>query len=341
MFEMNERDLRSLLYYEFKCGRKAAQTCRNVNEVYGDGTVDIRFVQHWFRKFRNGDQETEDKEPSAGLAADYERSKTIAEAEHETMVKRFAKEPKIKFTAVDSRLHHTRLSAVIDKWTPKVADEKQKLNRYKVCSALLLRNSKEQFLSRILTYGAKWILYGNRKRSFQMMEQNEAAGRFPEMDLDQKMVMINVWWCKGGVVHCSFINSKDMITEEKFIEEIRVMHEKLQHLYPKFAKRRGRILLYDDNQAFISHTTVDVWNDMKYETLTPPECSPDLLPSEYYLFSHFDSILKTQELNNQAAVEEAFVKFINSKGKKYYAAGINSLVARWQKCLDCKGSFIN
>jgi hypothetical protein len=61
---------------------KAAETTRNVNQAFGQGTVNERRAQHGFKEFRNGDEALEveecpgrplainDNQPRANTAAD-------------------------------------------------------------------------------------------------------------------------------------------------------------------------------------------------------------------------------------------------------------------------------
>uniref|UniRef100_A0A1I7XB29 HTH_48 domain-containing protein n=1 Tax=Heterorhabditis bacteriophora TaxID=37862 RepID=A0A1I7XB29_HETBA len=50
------------LLYEFKLGRKAVGTTRNINKAFGEETVMERTARHWFRRFRNGNESIEDEE---------------------------------------------------------------------------------------------------------------------------------------------------------------------------------------------------------------------------------------------------------------------------------------
>ncbi|KAE9418653.1 hypothetical protein Angca_008837, partial [Angiostrongylus cantonensis] len=47
---------------EFKVGRRAVETFRNINGVWGEGCIDESTVRTWFRKFRPGDLDLEGKE---------------------------------------------------------------------------------------------------------------------------------------------------------------------------------------------------------------------------------------------------------------------------------------
>ncbi|KOC59801.1 Histone-lysine N-methyltransferase SETMAR [Habropoda laboriosa] len=59
---MDKKQIRTIFLYEFKLGRKAAETARNINHVFGESTTSERTVQHWFKIFRGGDESLEDKE---------------------------------------------------------------------------------------------------------------------------------------------------------------------------------------------------------------------------------------------------------------------------------------
>jgi len=43
-------------------GHKAAETTRNINSAFGQGTANKRTMQRWFQKFWNGDESLEDEE---------------------------------------------------------------------------------------------------------------------------------------------------------------------------------------------------------------------------------------------------------------------------------------
>uniref|UniRef100_A0A0K0CXN4 HTH_48 domain-containing protein n=1 Tax=Angiostrongylus cantonensis TaxID=6313 RepID=A0A0K0CXN4_ANGCA len=50
-----QKNFRQIFFYELKLGRVAAETARNVDEVWDQGSVDEPTVRTWFWKFRCGD----------------------------------------------------------------------------------------------------------------------------------------------------------------------------------------------------------------------------------------------------------------------------------------------
>ncbi|KAK6730028.1 hypothetical protein RB195_006843 [Necator americanus] len=56
---MSNRNFRQIYFYEFKVGRTAAQTARNINEEWSQGSINEFTVQRWFQKFRAGNTSLE------------------------------------------------------------------------------------------------------------------------------------------------------------------------------------------------------------------------------------------------------------------------------------------
>lgn len=49
---MNSTDIRVIFLYEYKLGNNAAKAARNINQAFGENTVNDRKVQRWFEKLK-------------------------------------------------------------------------------------------------------------------------------------------------------------------------------------------------------------------------------------------------------------------------------------------------
>ena len=54
----NHIHLRHIMLYHFEKGWTAAQSCRDLNEVFGEGTISDSVVRRWFSRFKSGDTRT-------------------------------------------------------------------------------------------------------------------------------------------------------------------------------------------------------------------------------------------------------------------------------------------
>ena len=63
-FAPNKRHLRALLIYFFNLKKSAAEAHRLLLEKYGEAALSERSCREWFKKFKNGEFDIEDKEHS-------------------------------------------------------------------------------------------------------------------------------------------------------------------------------------------------------------------------------------------------------------------------------------
>lgn len=339
---MEKKQIRAIFLYEFKLGRKAAETARNINDAIGLGTVQERTVQLWFKKFRSGDESLEDEEGRGRPSeVDNDQLRAIIEADTLKTTREVAEELNVNQSTIVRHLVQIGKVKKLDKWVPHELTENQKNRRFEVSSSLLLRNKNDPFFDRIVTCDEKWILYDNQRRSAQRLDRDEAPKHFPKPKLHQKKVMVTVWWSEAGLIHYSFLNPGETITAENYGQQIDEMHQKLQRMCPALVNRKGPILLHDNARPHVAQSTLQKLNELGYQTLPHPPYSPDLSPTDYHFFKHLDNFLQGKRFNNQAAAQNAFEEFAASRTLEFYATEINKLVSRWQKCVECNGFYFD
>ena len=146
--------------------------------------------------------------------------------------------------------------------------------RASVYSALLkrLRSKEDDFLSRLVTVDETWVHYYEPENKAKWQP---SAGK----------VMATVFWDAQGVIMLDFLAKKSTITVTvayyaNLLDQLRtVIHE----------KRRGKlskgILLQQDNaRVHTCKIAMDAVERNGYELIPHPTYSPDLAPSDYFLF---------------------------------------------------------
>ena len=339
---MSKEQFRTIFYFNFKLGQSAAETARQINQIWGQNSVGESTVQQWFKKFRSGDISLEDA-PRSGRprALQDNELRTLVEDDPSQTARGIAQKLGVSHHAVLHGLKRIGKVKKLEKWVPHDLNDRQKLSRFEVCSSLILRNQNDPFLDRIVTCDEKWILYNNRKRSGQWLNADEPPRYFARVKIHQKKTMVTVWWSAAGVIHYNFLQPGQTITAESYCEEIVEMYRKLHQKQPALVNRRGPILLHDNARPHISQITVRKLNELSVEVLPHPPYSPDLSPTDYHFYKHFDNFLKGRIFANQDQAKTAFVDFIESREPNFYQEQINRLVKRWQKCTDCNGAYFD
>ena len=152
--------------------------------------------------------------------------------------------------------------------------------------------------------------------------------------------MLTVWWSVTSVIHYSFLNAGNTIAAEKYCQQMDEMHQELQQ-HTALVKRKGPILLHNNARLHVAKPTLQRLNKLGYETLPHPPYSPDLSPTNYHFFKHLDNFLREKWFKNLSNIKNTFNDFIATRTQDFYVTGINTLVLRWQKCVDSDGAYFD
>ena len=77
MLVHNHIHIRHIMLYHFEKGWKAAQSFRDLNELFGEGTISESRCREWFARFKSGDTSLEDK-PGRGRPLDFDDQVLLA-----------------------------------------------------------------------------------------------------------------------------------------------------------------------------------------------------------------------------------------------------------------------
>ncbi|GFT54232.1 histone-lysine N-methyltransferase SETMAR [Trichonephila clavipes] len=122
------------------------------------------------------------------------------------------------------------------------------------------------------------------------------------------------------------IKNMDKITE--IIEVHR--HLAIDQKWPELVNRRGAV--FHQNNAR-THTSVltrhDFW-DLGWRVLMHPPYSPDLAPSDYYLFLALQNFLSDKKWGSREDCENRLLDVFINKSQDFYERGIIKPPLNWQ-----------
>jgi len=152
-------------------------------------------------------------------------------------------------------------------------------------------------------------------------------------------VTVTVWWSAPGLIYHSFLNLGEMITVQIYWHQIDEIHLKLWKYHPALVNRKGPILLHDKTRPLVAQLILQKVYQFGYEIFSHPPYSPDLSPTDYYVFKNLDNFLTNKHFRNQVDSKNAFNDFITSRTPEFYVTGINKLVSRWSMCIESNGFY--
>ena len=190
--------------FQFKLGRKAAETARDINDAFGPGTTNERVAQRWFKKFRNGDESVEDAD-GRGLptSVDNEHLKALIEADPRKTTGEVAVETEVDHSTVVCPLKQIGKSKKLDKWVSHELNDNKKNRRFEVSSTLLCTTKTTHFSSRLwrVMRSGSSTTTGDVRHNGWMPEKLHNTSR------SRNCTKKKLWWLFGGLWPVSSITA--------------------------------------------------------------------------------------------------------------------------------------
>ena len=110
-------------------------------------------------------------------------------------------------------------------------------------------------------------------------------------------------------------------------------------------KRRGKlskgILLQQDNaRVHTCKVAMDAVERNGYELIPRPAYSPDLAPSDFFLFPNLKKDIRGLHFRSHEEVVTAVVKWVNGKDPDFFSSRLMALERRWSSCIKLEGNYI-
>lgn len=339
MSPKNER-IRELMLYEFKQGRNAAASSRKICDVEGPGTVSERTCQNWFKKFKQGDMGLKHRSRSGRpTSINLDSLRLAIEAEPAASTLALSAENQCTRWTIVRGLNRLGKVYKRPRQVPYDLTPAQEQRRVEVCKQLLANPKDERFFKRVLTCDEKWILFFNPSKKNQWLDPGQLAVPTPRKDLHQKKVMLCVWWNSSGIVHFELLDQGLTINAALYTNMLDRVQDALVKQYPAVVNRSQVLFLQDNARPHTARLSQQKMKQLGWEVLPHPAYSPDLAPSDYYLFRSLERFLRGRQFTEVAHVEAAFREYYKSKDLAFYKRGIESLAERWQKTIDHNGSY--
>ena len=247
---------------------------------------------------------------------------------------------KIPKSTIDRHIQRLGLVKKLDIWIPHELKEIHLTKRINACDLHLKRNEFDPFLKRIITGDEKWIVYNNVVRKRSWSKRDEPPQTTSKAELHQKKIMLSVWWDWKGVVFFELLPRNQTINSDVYCRQLNKLNAAVKEKRPELVNRKGVIFHHDNATPHTSLATRQKLLRLGWEVMLHPPYSPDLAPSDYYLFRSLQNSLNGKTFNDDEAVKSHLVQFFADKDQKFYERGIMKLPERWQKVIEQNGKYI-
>jgi len=344
-------EVRAVIRFLCAKGSSAAQIHRELCLVYGPTVMSEGKVRQWCRDFKNGRTNVHDGERSGRPIIQTDEIVQQVDQELRSDRRSTINALAVKFplvgrttiyTIVTEKLGYHKLCA---RWVPKMLTDQHKEQRMSSGRAFLdrYRQDGDDLFSHIVTGDETWISYTNAETKQQSMQWRHSSSpkskKFKQSPYSSRKMMATIFWDEKSVLLVDFMERGTTITADVYCEMLTKLRRAIQN------RRRGKlssgiVLLHDNARPHTAARTKEKIRDFGWELFDHPPYSPDLAPSDYFLFLHLKQWLGGQRFDEDEELKTAVDNWFNSQAANFYAEGLKKLVQRYEKCLEVNGDYV-
>lgn len=340
-FSPSKRNLREALLFCFNLKKNTTEAHQMLHTAYGNAAPSISTCEFWYRRFKSGDFETDDKEREG-------RPKVFEDAELEQLLDEdcsrtqgeLAAELSITQQAVSKRLKALGMVSKAGHWVPYELKPRDIERRFFISEQLLARQKRKGFLHRIVTGDEKWIRFDNPKRKKSWGPPGHASVPIAKPNIHGKKLMLCIWWDQLGVIYFELLKPNETINGDRYRLQLMRLNRALKEKRSQYEERHEKVILLHDNARPHTAKVVQQYLEtLRWEILPHPPYSPDIAPSDYHLFRSMQHGLAEQSFTTYEDTKNWLDSWIASKDQSFFRQGIRLLPERWDKIVASDGQY--
>lgn len=318
--------------------------------VYGDDSPAYSTVAKWQAEFRRGRESiADDERPGRPVQVVTDEVcsavETLVMNDRRMKTREIAQSLGISKGSVQTILHEKLgLSKVCARWVPHFLTPIHRADRVDISRENLdrLRADPGDFYSRCITGDETWLHHFDPDSKLASMQWKHRDSPPPTKFRTQPSagkVLATIFWDAKGVIHIDYLPHKTTVTGLYYAALLVRLRDSIKE------KRRGMLshgvlLLHDNAPAHTSAIAQAALHEAGFEQLAHPAYSPDLAPSDFYLFRHLKAHLRGQRFENDNDVCHAAEAFFESQTSSWFMSGMQMLEHRYEKCISVRGDYV-
>lgn len=347
---LDKCEYRAVIKFLHLQGKEARQIYDDMFAVYGEECPSYETVKLWKRQFRCGRTSLED-DPRAGRPSTSTTDDQVAEVERIVLQNRritiseIMLEVGISHGSACSILHDKMgMSKVSARWVPRLLTPLQKQVRVECCTQLLDMCSADEddFFERLVTMDETWVYHFDpetKEMSKQWKHTSSPPPKKAKVTPSAAKVMLSVFWDCRGVIMTDYLPQGQTITGNYYSKLLVSLRENIKE------KRRGMLgkgvrLLHDNAPAHSAHVSLQTAHNCGYEILPHPAYSPDLAPSDFFLFRELKKPLRGKRFDDNNEVIRKVEGWFSGQNGDFYSRGLKQVKHRWEKCVHIRGDYV-
>ena len=258
-------------------------------------------VCRWRLEFKRGRTSVEDdNRPGRPISVTDEQNvlkvQEIVRSDRRLKLRQIAHDMGISKSSVYKILkENLGMRKICARWVPRLLTDANKQKRVQFCEENLEFISDEpNFFSTLVTGDETWCYFYDPETKIQSMQWKHPSSPSPvkaKRERSAGKVMATVFWDCEGVVLLEFMPNKSSITGLSYATTLKNLKAAIKETRGRSGTKKKR-LLHDNAPPHTSVIAKAARNECGFEKMFHPPYSPDLAPSDYFLFRNLKNHLK-------------------------------------------------
>ncbi len=332
--EVSQEELRAIVKFLFHSGKQNTEIKREIDEVYGEGSISLRTVQRYTKELKDGTFSILDR-PRSGRPRNQDHVNSIKKFIDKypyTSCRNAATILNISKSTVKSILiEELKLHKVNFKWIPYQLTDEIKQKRVEIATELynFLTSCTEHKLNKVLTQDETWIYFDNPRLSM-WIDSNSEIPRVPKRTIGAKKAMVSVIWSRTGIKSITVLPRNNKFNKQFFGNVV------LRDLRTKM-KTTGKFFHCDNARP---HNSDQKFKEYGLTRLRHPPYSPDIAPSDFFLFGVLKRLLEGTTFTDENQISNAILSIFSSLNSVAFKRAYDEWIVRLKKVINSNGEYI-
>jgi len=320
---MQREDFRREIVCLFKYGHGAKKIKEFLDNQYGEGSPSLTTVYKWIWEAKRGKNGVNDaprsgRPVSTNVAWRIEKVRELVSEQPRVSVRRLEQLSDIPKEVIRNILtKNLNMVKMNCRWVPKELSNAQRSERVRSCKSILAtwERSWSELTRRLVTSDETWVNYEtshDRISGGEWRKRGSKPPELPKIPNNRKKIMATVFWDSQGILLLDVLPSGQTVTSQYYADLLCKLREEIKN------KRRGKlakgVIMLDDNaRVHTAKTVQEQLRKFKWTRLDHPPYSPDLAPSDFYLFKFLKNFLKGTNFTEKEELESEITAFLMKK----------------------------
>ena len=331
----------------FKLGKNSTEMYGMLQTAFRPSCMNWAWVFEWHKRFKEG-RESVSNDERCGRSKEVRTSeligqiKTFMDKDHrvsrETISAQFDVSVGTVHTIICKEL---KMWKICTKFVPRVLREDPKERRCHDSRQMVeLINSDPAFLDALVTCDESWIYCYDPETKRQCSQCKNVGSPKPKKarksKSTHKLLMISFFY-STVMIYMHWVHTGQTVNKEYYVEVLREFRKRFQGMRPALFKS-GQWHFHQDNAPVHNSILVtDYLSKMGIKSVPQPPYSPDLIPSDFWLFPMLKEKLRGCRYETIDEMDEAVMKVIDMLTQEDFHGAFQKL--EWYKCIAAGGDY--